>query len=88
MLASKARITQSRQAQIVRGAVVGVAGAVGIAGQVEPLAGHVLAVAVVGQQPVDEPLDGVGRRVGHEGIDLFRRRRQAGRGRGPAGGRA
>ena len=40
--------------------IIGVAGAVGIAGQVEPLPGHVLAIAVVGQQTVDELLDGVG----------------------------
>ena len=57
--------------------VVGVPRAVGVAGEVEPLAGHVLAVAVVGEEPIDEPLDGVGRRVGHEGIDLIGRRRQA-----------
>jgi hypothetical protein len=58
--------------------IVGVAGAVCVAGQVEPLPRHVLAVAVVAEQPVDEPLDGVGRRVGHEGVDLLRARRQAG----------
>ena len=60
------------------GRVVGVAGAVGIAGEVEPLPGHVLAVAFIGQQPVDELLDGIARRVGDKRVDCFRRDRQAG----------
>ena len=57
--------------------VVGVAGAVGIAGQIEPLPGHVLAVAVVGKQPVNEFFHRVGRGVGHESVDLVGRERQA-----------
>ena len=51
--------------------IVGVAGTVGIAGQIEPLPGHVLAVAIVGQQPVDQFFHRIGTAVGHEGIDLF-----------------
>jgi hypothetical protein len=68
--------------------VVGIAGAVGIPGEVEPLPRHVLAVAVVREEPIDEPLDRVGRRVGHERLDLVWRRRQAGEIEGePAGER-
>ena len=41
--------------------VVGVTGAVGKAGEVEPLAGHVLAGAVAGEEPLDEFLERIGR---------------------------
>ena len=51
---------------------------VGVAGRVEPGHGHPLAVARRLQQRVDALLVGVGRRVGEEGVDLGRRRRQAG----------
>ena len=57
--------------------IVGVAGTVGIAGQIEPLPGHVLTVAIVGQQPVDQFFHRIGTAVGHERIDLFGRQRQA-----------
>ena len=60
------------------GRVVGVAGAVGIAGEVEPLPGHVFAVAFIGQQPVDELLNGIARGVGEKRVDCFRRDRQTG----------
>ncbi len=44
---------------------------------VEPVSGPALAVARRSQQSVDEPLVGIARRVGHEGLDLLGRRRQA-----------
>ena len=51
---------------------------VAVAGGVEPEAGHVLAVARRREQPIDRSLVGVGAIVGEEGVDLRRRRRQAG----------
>ena len=51
---------------------------VGVAGGVEPVDRHALAVVRRGQQAIDDLLVGVGRCVGEEGIDLGRRRRQAG----------
>ena len=57
--------------------IVGVAGAVGIAGQIEPLPGHMLTVAIVGQQPIDQFFHRIGRTVGHEGVDLLGAQRQA-----------
>jgi hypothetical protein len=57
--------------------VLGVAGRVGVAGEIQPLPRLVLAVTVVGEESVDEPLDGVGRAIGDEGIDLLGRGRQA-----------
>ena len=50
---------------------------VGVAGQVEPAPRPALAVMGRGEQPIDEPLVGVGRRVVDEGVDLLRRGRQA-----------
>ena len=51
---------------------------VGIAGGVEPVAGAVLAPARRVEQPVDQLLVGVGRRVVDERLDELGRRRQAG----------
>ena len=51
---------------------------VGVAGEVEPLHGHALAVVRRGEQAVDLLLVGVGRFVGEEGVD-FVRSRAAGR---------
>ena len=60
------------------GEVVLVAVGVGVAGAVEPVHRHALAVVRRREQPIDELLVGVGRRVGEEGVDLGERRRQAG----------
>ena len=49
---------------------------VGIAGDVEPVAGHLLAVMGALQQTIDRFLIRIGRRVSDEGIDLGQRRRQ------------
>ena len=57
--------------------IVGVAGTVGIAGQIEPLPGHVLTVAIVGQQTIDQFFHRIGTAVGHEGVDLLGAHRQA-----------
>ena len=54
-----------------------VAVGVGVAGQVEPVPAPALAVVRRGEQPVDQPLVGVGPGVGEEGLDLGGRRRQA-----------
>ena len=51
---------------------------VGVAGEVEPLAGPALAIPRAREQPVDEPLVGVGGRVVQEGVELHGRRRQTG----------
>ena len=51
--------------------------AVGVAGEVEPVGGHPLAVARTGQQAVEEPFVGIGMSIGQEGFDL-------GHGRGKA----
>ena len=51
--------------------------ALGEAGQVEPVPAPALAVVRAGQQPIDELVVGVGRRIGDERLDLLRRRRQA-----------
>ena len=61
-------------AVVVQVQAVGVA----VAGGVQPEAGLVLAVARRPQQPVHQLLVGLRRRVRQEGIDLGRRRRQAG----------
>ena len=45
-----------------------------------------LAVAVVGQQPVDVAFVSIRRRIGDEGIDLLRRRRQTNQIEGEAAG--
>ena len=58
--------------------VVGVAGRVGVAGQVEPHPRPVLAVGGLRQQAIDEFLVGVGARVADEPLDLLQGRRQAG----------
>ncbi len=58
--------------------VVGVAGRVGVAGQVEPHPRPVLAERVLRQQAVHHFLVGVGALVGDERVHLGRRRRQAG----------
>ena len=74
-----ALITQSRHGHMVGPRPVDLeAVAVGVAGEVHPVGGHPLAVARAGKQPVEQFLVGVGRRVGDEGLDLGRRRRQAG----------
>ena len=49
----------------------------GKAGQVEPVLGPPLAIRRAGQQPIDQPLVGIGRLVVFERGQLFRRRRQA-----------
>ena len=54
-----------------------VALAFGVAGEVEPVLGPALAVARAGEQAVDEAFVGVWAAVGHEGLHLLRRRRQA-----------
>ena len=59
-------------------AVVLVALGLGEADHVEPVLRPALAVARAGQQPVDEPLERVGRLVSLELLDLLGRRRQAG----------
>ena len=51
---------------------------VGVAGGIEPVPGHLLAVMRAREQPIDELLVGVGRRVGGEDRDLVPRGRQAG----------
>ncbi len=50
---------------------------VGIAGHVQPVPPPVLAVSRRSQQPVDQPLPGVGSLVGDKRFDFVRRRRQA-----------
>ena len=65
-------------ARHVAAAVDVVAVRVGIAGGVEPVEGHPLAVVRRGQQAIDQLFVGIGTRVGQKGIDLGRRRRQAG----------
>ena len=57
---------------------------VGVAGDVEPVPAPALAVGGRGEQPVDDLGEGVGRVVGEEGVDLLRRRRQAGQVEGRA----
>ena len=54
-----------------------VAGRVGIAGDVEPVATPPLAVGGRGEQPIDHPREGVRGFVTLEGCDLLRRGRQA-----------
>ena len=51
---------------------------VGVAGGVEPAAGHVFAIARRSQEAFDDLVIGLRRGVGEEGIDLGGRRRQAG----------
>ena len=57
-------------------AAVGAA-VVGIAGHVEPVPPPSLAIPRIGQQPVEQPLKGLRRRIGGEGLDLGERRRHA-----------
>ena len=49
-----------------------VAVGVGVAGEIEPLHGHALAVVRRGEQAVDLLLVGVGGFVGEEGVELRR----------------
>ena len=64
----------------------GEAGAIGIAGQIEPLPGLMFAGAFIHQQPLDEPLHCLGARVCHKPINLLRGQRQTGEiNRQPAG---
>ena len=58
-------------------AILLVAVAVGIAGQVEPVPPPALAEMRRSQQPIDEPLDGIGLRVAEKRGDFVGRRRQA-----------
>ena len=58
--------------------VIGVAGAVGVAGEVEPLPGEVLTASLVREQKVDEPSDRVLGAIGREGVDHLGIGRQAG----------
>ncbi len=50
---------------------------VGVAGQIQPVPGPAFAVVRRGQQPIDEPLVGVGRPIVDERVGLFGRRREA-----------
>ncbi len=70
------------------GVVALVAVGLGEADEVEPVPAPLLAVARRGEQAVDEPFVGVGRRVGQERLDLGGRRRQAGQVVGQRGGSA
>ena len=54
------------------------AGRLAVAGDVEPVPAPAFAERGRGEQPVDDLLEGVGRRVVDEGVDLLGRRRQAG----------
>ena len=60
------------------GVVGAVAGGIGIAGDVEPVAPPALSVGGRCEEPVDDPLPGIGRGVVEEGADLRGRRREAG----------
>lgn len=67
---------------------------VAVAGHVEPMTGHLLAVPRAGEKPVHEFLVGVGSRIGEKRIHVGRRRGQAGEREaqtsnqgGPVGGR-
>ena len=60
------------------GIVGGLSGGVGVADDVEPVPSPALAVGRRGQQPVDDPGEGVGRVVGQERVDVLGRRRQSG----------
>ena len=51
---------------------------IGVAGGIEPVDGHALAVARRGEQAVDHLLVGVGGAVGEERIEFGERGRQAG----------
>ena len=53
--------------------------AVGVAGQIHPVGGHSLPVAGACEQAIDELFVGIGRGIGHEGLDLGRRGRQPGK---------
>ena len=57
---------------------------VGIARDVEPMAGHLLAMVRARQQPIDELVIGIRGGIGDEGRHLFRSRRQAGEREGDA----
>jgi hypothetical protein len=50
---------------------------VGIAGRVEPVAGHPLAIAGRRQQPINGPLVGIGGRIGQMALDVVDRRPHA-----------
>ena len=52
--------------------------AIGIAGQIHPVARHPLAIPRTREQSVEEFFICIGRRISHERLDLPRRRRQAG----------
>ena len=62
----------------VAAVVLLVAVGVGVAGEVEPRPRPALAVVRRRQQPIDDALVGVGRRVGDERVDFRGRRRKAG----------
>ena len=54
------------------------AGGVGVADDVEPMPGPLLAVGRRSEEPLDDRIEGARRRIGDEGLDLRRRRRQTG----------
>ena len=60
------------------GVVGAVAGRVGVAGDVEPVASPALSVGTRSEEPVDDPLPGIGGGVVEKGADLGGRRREAG----------
>ena len=60
------------------GVVGAVAGRVGIAGDVEPVPSPAFAVGTRSEEPVDDALPGIGRRVSEEGVELLGRRGEAG----------
>ena len=55
----------------------GVALGIGVAGHVEPVPAPALAIMGRGQQPIDQPLVGIGCTIGEKRFDFLRRRRQA-----------
>ena len=59
-------------------------GCVSVAGGVHPLKGHAFAVALRGEQAVDDFLIGIGRIVIHEDVHLFGRGWKAGKVKGGA----
>ena len=69
--------------------IVGVvAGGVGVAGEVEPVASPALAVLGRGEQLVDQPREGIGPIVGDERLDPLGLGRQADQVEGTPGGSA
>ena len=84
MLRLNASITQSRHFHMSRWLIDVIAVRVGIAGEVEPLHRHALAVLRRGEQAVHLLFVGVGGFVGEEGFDFAGRGRQAGEVEGQA----